>query len=265
MTHYSPATILTWELAAAEAKTGNSTQIEPAHLIMALCKLCDTSLEKLLAGTSLKPQEQDEVRADVEFLEQKFQQADFNLTQFRRRLRATINQPAPDTPLPLQMHRSAASKQVFHQAETLAEAEGEDVRLIHLLQALLTMPAPPWTAILSDMGFDNPLDQILGIQITQVESALKIGLAASQIQQLIEEISTQDLNSPKTLGIVERTLAAHPILKDIEAVKAAIKNNKRVKKLLEAGGFELLKVIFPQVAIPIAMVQAWIQESSTQD
>ncbi|MBD1938592.1 hypothetical protein [Microcoleus sp. FACHB-68] len=265
MTHYSPAVILTWEMAAAEATIGNATHIEPAHLAMALCKLCDTGLENLLAGTLLKPQEQDEVRADVEFLKQKFQQAEFNLTRFRQRLRAQITKPAPDTPLPQQMHRSAASKQVFHQAETLAEAEGEDVRLIHLLEALLTMPAPPWTGILSDMGFDNPLGQILEIQITQVESALKIGLAASQMQQLIDEISTQDLNSPKTLGIVENNIAAHPVLKDKEAVEAVIKHNQKVKKMLKVGGIELLKAIFPPAGIAIAMVQAWMQESSIQD
>ncbi|MCP2727297.1 hypothetical protein [Limnofasciculus baicalensis] len=125
MAHYSPSLIFTWEIAAVEAKASNANEIEPSHLLIGLCKLCDLDLERFFTGPPMEKQGQrPEFEADILELKQKFQQADIDPTTFRRRLRSVVANLGPDVDSGRGMSRSQESRQVFRRAEEIVWKQG---------------------------------------------------------------------------------------------------------------------------------------------
>lgn len=150
-----------WKIAAKEAGAGNSPEIEPAHLLMGLCKLCEFVDEFLpspqaVADSRLENEAQD--------LQKRFSKAGLNPQSFRRRLRAMMAAPADSSvPQKRSLHRSAAAHGVFNRADELAEAKRqEEVRAENLLQAILELSNPPWTRLFLDYGISDPLLLIHG-------------------------------------------------------------------------------------------------------
>ena len=45
MRKFSPGVMLLWQLAAAEATAARRPEIEPEHLLLGLCKICDAGLD----------------------------------------------------------------------------------------------------------------------------------------------------------------------------------------------------------------------------
>ncbi len=146
---YSEATGLAWEIARGEAGLCNAYEIEPAHLLMGIAKLCEGDANGCDA---------DEIARVRAF----FADARLDGTSFRRRLRHVVTQPGDRLPLP--GHRSATTKLVFGRAEKLAtpdEAARPVLQLRHLLQALFESDNPPWAFLLAEMGVADPLAHLV--------------------------------------------------------------------------------------------------------
>lgn len=165
MVSYSPSTILAWNIAAIEAKSGNAIELEPAHLLLGICKLCDLDGESL--PIEINQGETDlvlEIQADIATLKQLFELGKLNPTHFRRRLRVLVTKPNTGRTTDTALHRSTESRCVFLRAEEIAiEMAGDDLlRPLHLLQALLEIPNPSWSLLLFYMGISNPLALMFG-------------------------------------------------------------------------------------------------------
>jgi ATP-dependent Clp protease ATP-binding subunit ClpC len=166
MTKYTPSIILIWSIAAAEAQAGHAAEIEPAHLLLGLGKLCDLDLDELRAGQPAAEAEVwQETEADAAELRRLFQQAGLDVTRFRRKLRALVAQAGSPEAGGEVTHRSQAARRVFRRAEeiaALAAGDEADLQPGHLLQALFELPDPPWAGLLVKLGLAGPLDQMFG-------------------------------------------------------------------------------------------------------
>jgi ATP-dependent Clp protease ATP-binding subunit ClpC len=162
MVQYAHSVVLAWDIAAAEAKVGNAVAIEPAHLLLGVCKLCDLPWDELRAvSPGADAAIHRELEADIKALQQMFQRAGLDQTLFRRRLRVCVAVPGPAVALDGGMHRSPAARRVFGRAEKLMAVETvARLQPAHLLQALLELPDPPWASLLAEMGVHDPLEQL---------------------------------------------------------------------------------------------------------
>lgn len=254
MIDYSPSTMLAWEIAAVEARAGKATAIAPAHLLVGACKLCETDLERFFAASQRRSQEQGEIKADVESLREKFQQAQFDPSRFRRRLRGLVFGSGSGAGRLEKMHRSEVSRKAFEQAEYLAAAEGSKLQLAHLMPALLAVPEPLWTEILAEMGLENPLERIFGMDEALLKVNVDTGMAAIAFRELLERVSQSNL-SPEEIGaIATEIIENNPLLEDPSMVERAIKGNRKLRQLLKAAETEVLKPIFARMGVDIAML-----------
>lgn len=148
----SKATELAWRIAAVEAGAANAREIEPAHLLIGVTKLCDVDVHRHVDDA----RDREDITADVSQVAALFKQAAFDHTRFRRRLRSAVARDALPVPRSqTKISRSAESKLVFTRAASLAmeERQGAQTFLLrHLLQALIESKAPAWESILAEMG-----------------------------------------------------------------------------------------------------------------
>jgi ATP-dependent Clp protease ATP-binding subunit ClpC len=151
----SASLVLVWGLAGAEANAARHERIEPAHLLLGLCKVCDVSIDDVptdeggwTAG-ALK-----DLRDEVDELLAVTRRAGLGVTPFRRRLRAELG-VGPAEREQRVIHRSDQCRRVFRRAADLATGRDLRPRLIHLLQAVLEVQAPPWQDLLAEMGVHN--------------------------------------------------------------------------------------------------------------
>lgn len=166
MAVYAPSTVLAWNIAAIEAKSGNASEIAPAHILLGLCKLCDLDTDRFCPRQIRNdPTQQREFRSDIQVLQQWFDTWGLDRTQFRRRLRLEIAKPQSPRNHQGIMHRDRQARQVFGRAEELAALQSIDeaiVRPYHLLQALCELSETPWDDLLSEMsacGVDTPFGE----------------------------------------------------------------------------------------------------------
>lgn len=176
MAGYSPSLIFAWEIAGVEAKASNATEIEPSHLLIGLCKLCDSDLER-----------RPEFEADILELKQKFQRVNIDPTTFRRRLRSIVANPGPYVDSGQGISRSQESRQVFRRAEEIAWKQGNLPRPHHLLQALWELPAPPWGNILDGMDVRNLQEDFFGDPASGFEETIKTETAESKNLQTLKQ------------------------------------------------------------------------------
>ncbi|GAB5519528.1 MAG: ATP-dependent Clp protease ATP-binding subunit [Rhodothermales bacterium] len=137
MSEFATSALLAWKRAAHEVLVTRRAGIEPAHLLMALCRLSraahDYETDDQAAHRALKHA--------VRHVYRRFDLADLDPEvmhqQLRRRLTPAETPAAPDTTI----HRTNAAKQVFAHARTLVP-EGVPMEAVHLLGALLDQPDP---------------------------------------------------------------------------------------------------------------------------
>ncbi|MEB3831041.1 hypothetical protein [Phormidium sp. CCY1219] len=256
MSEYSPSIRLAWKMAAGEARLTHATEIEPAHLLIGICKLCDADLAQVLAGKVLSERQKNLVKDEVEFLRKQCGEAGMDLQRLRRRLRGVVMQPKPPV-IPRRFPRSHTTKQVFSWAETIATAQGDYLQLPHLLQGLLELPSPPWMAIFAEMGIENCREQLFPTGLNYHESK-----AVTQMVESVEEVVENDLLPTETMRLVQGAIAHNPSLRNPAVMQKAIARNARLRNMLKAGGIELIKLIFPPLGIPIAMILAWLEDSA---
>ncbi len=128
-------------LAQQEAVAGQFQEVQPEHFCMALLRFSELSvqdLDKIPLGPGLSR----ELAEEVENIRRQFQACVVDSTQVRRALRDRLGRGQG----PFnggQLHRSAASRELFEAAVRLAdEANSEVLSAAHLLRALLARSTP---------------------------------------------------------------------------------------------------------------------------
>jgi tetratricopeptide (TPR) repeat protein len=161
---YSPGTVLAWQIAAVEAKAGYAPAIEPAHLMLGVCKLGD---EQGSGPADAVLRAVPSLQAEIDGLRDAFRRVGLDVTAFRRRLRRHLTLPAPGgsvggSPGDGVMHRTPAARAVFRRSEELgAGTPHATAGLTELLRALLEIAAPPWGELAAEMGLDGRLRSLL--------------------------------------------------------------------------------------------------------
>lgn len=141
-------------LASEEAHAAAARFVDPAHLLIALCRLSDMQRADLV---DLDPEVADGLAAEAAALRSRFARAGLDPVALRRRVRRSggVN-PLPPSRTPLQ-HNSACHA-VFDRAEALADTSAAPhVDTQHLLRAVLEAPVPEWAVAAADLGVDDPL------------------------------------------------------------------------------------------------------------
>jgi ATP-dependent Clp protease ATP-binding subunit ClpC len=178
---YSPSTLLVWNIAAIEAQVGRAREIEPTHMLIGLCKLCDLKWGPLFAAQPIGAGEaMHDLTADATQLRQLFERAALDPQYLRRRLRALALQEGPAVTAGQVMHRNPATRRLFRRAEQLAAGEVNSMlRPSHLLQAVLETPAAFWRPVFLELGVPNPLEAILGHDTDALRQAAENGQGRS--------------------------------------------------------------------------------------
>ena len=135
---YSESLILIWQLAETEARKLRAPEIEPRHLLLSLCKSVDLDLPELVRKDL--PDRNDvleELLREVRRLRVVFRTVGLDARAFRHALRSESSGGEYDLPSSDSLHRSILSKQMFADAEHLAEIVNSPVFPMQLLYAIL--------------------------------------------------------------------------------------------------------------------------------
>lgn len=140
-----PATLVSWQIGAMEARAGGRRLIEPEDLFIGICKL-----DEILTGENLEKLagqfgDMRHLRAESSRVTEFFAKCGLDRVAARRCLRGYRphgdGPPAEDAGEPA--HRSEACKRIFEKAAGLAEARSSGgLHVFHLLAALLESPSP---------------------------------------------------------------------------------------------------------------------------
>jgi ATP-dependent Clp protease ATP-binding subunit ClpA len=140
-----------WRIAELEALHLGGRQIEPPHLFLGLLKVVDINIEKVLAGTAVL--HINEVNREVQSLRDCFGEFVLDTTQLRRRLRRSLGTGRSPTASKIKnIRRSSLSREVFSDAEGLADKSEGIVHPLHLLAALLRHQDSTIECILEEAG-----------------------------------------------------------------------------------------------------------------
>lgn len=161
MQRYSPNILLIWSLAATEAVTSSADEIEPAHLLLGLCKFCDLDLDELYAGFQRQGsliRRQTEIQRET--LRSTFSRIGVDAAELRRKLRPLIARPGLGMRAPNMVDRSPGAREIFHAAER--RSMHRPLSPVDLLIALLQLPYAPWELLIEEMADREALDKLLG-------------------------------------------------------------------------------------------------------
>ena len=151
MAQFSQGVILVLGFADAEAQAAGYGVIEPAHLLLGLCKMCDLPLQEMLQAAPVEARlVLPAIEAEVAELREAFSASGLDSTRFRRRLRSVLP-PGKAAPTGEPLHRSPPARKVFSRAEKLSAETASSLRPIHLLAAVLEINDPPWAGVLAEM------------------------------------------------------------------------------------------------------------------
>lgn len=135
---HSDSLILIWRLAELEARNVKAPTIEPIHLFLGLCKSVDIDLTAIVAKESPNRDEMiEEFLREVRRVKTIFRAAGLDARAFRRALRRKCVGLRIDVTETKSLHRSKASKQIFADAEQMAEVGHSVVFPVHLLSATI--------------------------------------------------------------------------------------------------------------------------------
>lgn len=131
--------MLAWQVADLEAKRLQAAFLEPAHLLLGLCKCVDIDVPSSVpSGIPDREILLEELLREFRRLREAFASAGFDAMQFRRHYRTVLPEGSAGlNPAVGRLHRSDAAKDLFSEAEGIATLSGGGVFPIHLLYALL--------------------------------------------------------------------------------------------------------------------------------
>jgi len=154
---YSNGLMLVWQVANLEAKHLQAAFIEPAHLLLGLCKCVDIDLPVLIPSSVANREILlEELLREFRQLRDVFKSSSFDPMKFRRHYRTVlpkgsngINSTAG------QLHRNDAAKDAFAEAEKVAAVSGGVVYPMHLLYVLLLEPDTQREKAMSAVGLNE--------------------------------------------------------------------------------------------------------------
>ena len=148
--------IMVWGLAEMEARRLNAHEIEPAHLLLGLCKIVDLDIGASVPDTvPNRKNTLEKLLREVRQLRDVFQAAEWDPKVFRRRLRQSLGAGRFVAKASERLHRSQAAKAVFSEAEQYAGIAGGTMLPVHLLYAVLVSKEKSQEALLSELAIDK--------------------------------------------------------------------------------------------------------------
>jgi len=151
---YGDSLYFVWRVAQLEGRRLRASTLDPVHLIIALAKMVDIDFIDLVPKDAPNRDARiEELLRETRRLRTIFQKAGLDPKIFRRRLRGNVPEPrfAPEESEIL--HRSVEAKQVFSEADNLAEQGGQrHVFPAHLLLAVLMAKDDTRDQVLVDLG-----------------------------------------------------------------------------------------------------------------
>jgi len=136
---FSKSLVLIWQVAEFEARQLKAVLIEPAHLLLGLCKSVDLDLTAVpLKDSPDRDEVLEELLREVRRLRTIFRAAGLDVRAFRRALRQKWVGSQGAEPESKRLHRSKASKAMFSEAEHLAELSNSPVFPVHLIYVVMS-------------------------------------------------------------------------------------------------------------------------------
>jgi len=170
---HSNSLLFVWQVADLEAKRLQAAFLEPAHLLLGLCKCVD--IDVLASIPSNPPQREallEELLREFRWLREAFGSAGFDAMRFRRHYRTLLPEGSAGLIVVSgNLHRTDSAKDVFDGAEKIAEISGTEVYPIHLLYSLMVERDDVRDEAMRVAGSDpRRLRQVLNEQIAQQQA-----------------------------------------------------------------------------------------------
>ena len=156
----SESLLLIWQIAELQARQLSAENIEPHHLLLALSKSVDLDLTTLVPKDSANRDEiLEQFLREIRRIRTIFRVAGFDAKNFRRKLRKIL--PAmPEKRFVLPegepLHRSAATKKLFTEAQHFAELSDQVIYPVHLLLAVLCTQDQYSDDVMRQLDIDKP-------------------------------------------------------------------------------------------------------------
>jgi ATP-dependent Clp protease ATP-binding subunit ClpC len=167
---YSNSLMLAWQVADLEAKRLQAAFLEPAHLLLGLCKCVDIDIPASIpANAAQREALLEELLREFRRLRESFGSAGFDAMRFRRHYRTVLPEGSAGlSPAVARLHRNDAAKDAFEEAEKIAAASGNVVYPIHLLSSLLAETDPQRESAMAAVGSSEArLRQTIKKQLSQ--------------------------------------------------------------------------------------------------
>ena len=169
---YSDSFVLMWRLADFEARQLEAELIEPAHLLLGICKSVDVDLTTVvpLAGSLAERDEAlEDLLREVRRLRRIFDNCAIDARRFRKAYRARLGRPVSGSPASALLHRSESSHAIFKAAEQLAS--GREVFPVYLFGLVLKVEDPVRDEVLGAQGVQfGALAQAAELEILAAQS-----------------------------------------------------------------------------------------------
>lgn len=170
---YSDSLVLMWRLADFEARQLEAELIEPAHLLLGICKSVDVDLTTVvsIAGSLAERDEAlEDLLREVRRLRRIFGNCGMDARGFRKAYRDQLGQSVSVSNATTLLHRSESSHELFKAAEQLAA--GRRVFPVHLLCPVLKVADPVRDEVLGaqEVRFDV-LSQASELEMLAAQSA----------------------------------------------------------------------------------------------
>ncbi|WP_291983275.1 ATP-dependent Clp protease ATP-binding subunit [Candidatus Accumulibacter sp. ACC005] len=176
MVAYSQGLLLAWTLAAQEAFSASSRKIEPAHFLLAVCRVCTLERDEL---DETWPEDAATIRRVLRERDEALRvlgSAGLEPAVFREQLHALVDKPGPRPPSLVVIHRDSASRELFRQVELIAGAHHRhEPALVDLLDALGGLLAgAPWHSLLAELGLGESWQQVFAARTSLAVPATEI-------------------------------------------------------------------------------------------
>jgi ATP-dependent Clp protease ATP-binding subunit ClpC len=154
---YSNSLMLAWQVADLEAKHLQAAFLEPAHLLLGLCKCVDIDVPgSVPAGLPERERLIEELLREFRRLREVFHSAGFDAMRFRRHYRTVLPEGSAGLTPPLaRLHRNDAARDVVSEAERIAAVSGGIIYPIHLLYSLLAEDDPQREKAMAAVGLNE--------------------------------------------------------------------------------------------------------------
>jgi class 3 adenylate cyclase len=186
----STASHMAFQIAEEEARQCGSATVQPAHVFIALCKLCDLNLDEDLARRGIKGSS-EEVKSEARQVSAAFKAARLEPLVFRRRLRAIVGF-AEDFSAVVSVDQSCPEILALAN-QRRQKARCVKIRLIDILFALAQQDWAPWLNLLTEMDVKKEdlreqADRLAGRSVTSSAPARPKSSAAENPESLTEAV-----------------------------------------------------------------------------